>query len=221
VNRRTSYIAAATPLLGCVLLVGLAIAQRRWFDAMVHEDSVLEWGEVCAYGAAAVISARVGRRTRGFVGLAYGLLAVAALAAIGEELSWGQRLLHVTTPERLAAANHQGELNVHNLDSVESATRLVLLAAALYAATLPLLRRPGPFVPPRALVPAFAVVAVYFGIRLAFFSPPTYAQAKFSEWPEFCFAAAVALTAWSTLSHSAGAPVADHREAASPSMSGP
>jgi hypothetical protein len=88
VNRRTSYIAAATPLLGCVLLAGLAIARRRWFDAMVHEDSPLEWGEVCAYGAAAVISARVAQRRGGFVGLAYGLLAIAALGAIGEELSW-------------------------------------------------------------------------------------------------------------------------------------
>jgi hypothetical protein len=73
-------------------------------------------------------------------------------------------------------------LNLHNLSDVESTTRLVLLAAALYGATFPLLRRPGPFVPPRALVPAFAVVAVYFGIRLALLSQPTYAQAKFSEW---------------------------------------
>jgi hypothetical protein len=136
-------------------------------------------------------------------GFAYGLLAFAALAAIGEELSWGQRLFNVTTPETLATANRQQELNVHNLVEVES-TDFVLLAAALYGATLPLLRRPGPFVPPRVLVPAFAVVALYFGIRLAFWSQPTHAQAKFSEWPEFCFAAAVALTALSTLSRPVG-----------------
>lgn len=199
---RIVYMSAVAPVLGSVLLLVLAVAQRHVFDAIVREDSVLEWGEVCAYGAAAVASARVALRTRGFVGLAYALLAVAALGAIGEELSWGQRLLHVTTPERLAAANHQQELNLHNLASVESSTRLVLLAVAVYGATLPLLRRPGPFVPPRALVPAFAVVALYFGIRFAFLSEPTYAQAKFSEWPEFCFAAAVALTAWGTLSRS-------------------
>ena len=53
--------------------------------------------------------------------------------------------------------------------------------------------------PPRVLVPAFGVVAVYFGIRFALLSSATYGQAKFSEWPEFCFAAAVALTAVSTL----------------------
>ena len=195
-----AFVIAATPVLGCALLAALAVAQRDVFDALVREDSPLEWGEVGAYGVAAVVSARVALRTRGFVRLAYGLLAFAALVAIGEELSWGQRLFHVTTPEAVAAANRQEELNLHNLASVESATRFVLLAAATYGAMLPLWRRPGPFVPPRVLVPAFAVVAVYFGIRLALLSEPTYAQAKFSEWPEFCFAAAVALTAHSTLS---------------------
>jgi hypothetical protein len=209
VSSRAAYIAAVVPALGCVLLAALAIAYARAFEAIVREDSVLEWGEVCAYGAAAVASARVARRTRGYVRFAYGLLAVAAVGAIGEELSWGQRLFGLTTPEPLAAANRQQELNLHNLADAESTTRLVLLAAASYGATLPLLRRPGPFVPPRALVPAFAVVAAYFGIRLAFLSRPTYAQAKFSEWPEFCFAAAVALTALSTLSrlYRNGAPV--------------
>jgi hypothetical protein len=146
----------------------------------------------------------VAHRTHGFVSLAYGLLAVAALGAIGEELSWGQRLFHLTTPESVAAANRQQEMNLHNLASVESTMRFALLAAAAYGATLPLFRRPGPFVPPRALVPAFAVVAVYFGVRAALLPQPTYAQAKFSEWPEFCFAAALALTALSTLSRSAG-----------------
>jgi hypothetical protein len=186
-------------VLGCALLAVIAVTQRPAFDAIVREDSPLEWGEVFAYGAVAVIGALVAHRTRGFVRVTYALLAVCAVAAIGEELSWGQRLFHVTTPAALAAANHQEELNVHNLSGAETITRFVLLAAATYGATLPLLWRPGPFVPPRVLVPAFAVVAVYFGIRLAFLPHPTYVQAKFSEWPEFCFATAVALTAYSTL----------------------
>lgn len=202
-NRRVAYTTAALPVLGSLVLAVLAVTQRRAFDAIVREDSGLEWAEVVAYGAAAVFSVRVAQRTRGFVGLAYGLLAVAAILAIGEELSWGQRLFHMTTPGTLAAANHQHELNVHNVAGAESTTRLVLLAVAAYGATLPLFRRPGPFVPPRVLVPAFAVVAVYFGIRFAFLPHPTYVQAKFSEWPELCFAAAVALTALSTLSRSA------------------
>jgi hypothetical protein len=198
-SHRVAYIAAGVPVVGCVLLAALAVVERPAFDAIVREDSILEWGEVLAYGAVVVVSARVAHGGRGFVRVAYTLLALAAVLAIGEELSWGQRLFHLTTPETVAAANRQEELNLHNLAATESATRLVLLAAALYGATLPLLRRPGPFVPPRALVPAFAVVAAYLGTRFAVLPHPTYAQAKFSEWPEFLFAAAVALTALDTL----------------------
>ena len=198
-NRRVAYVTAVVPVVGSVVLAVLAVTERQVFDSLVQEDSVLEWGEVLAYGALAVISARVAHRSRGLVAIAYGLLAVAALLAIGEELSWGQRLFHLTTPGTVAAANHQQELNVHNLGGAETMTRLVMFAAAFYGATLPLFRRPGPFVPPRVLVPAFAVVACYFAVRFAVLHHPTYVQAKFSEWPELCFAAAVALTAHSTL----------------------
>ena len=107
----------------------------------------------------------------------------------------------MTTPAAVAAANRQEELNLHNVAGAESATRLVLLAAALCGVIAPLVLRPGALVPPRALVPAFAVAAGYFAVRFAVLPRPSYVQAKFSEWPEFCFAAAVALAAWSSLAH--------------------
>jgi hypothetical protein len=43
------------------------------------------------------------------------LLAVLFLFGAGEEISWGQRLLGFHTPGWLAAVNHQGEANLHNL----------------------------------------------------------------------------------------------------------
>ena len=75
-----------------------------------------------------------------------------------------------------------------------------MLGAALYGLLAPLVLRPGPFVPPRSLVPAFAVVVAYLAYRFVFLPRPTYVQAKFSEWPELCFAGAVALSACNTLS---------------------
>jgi len=187
------------PVLGCGLLAALAAVDDGAFRFVVHEDSVLEWAEVAAYAVAACAAVAVARRTRGIVRVAYGALVVCALAAIGEELSWGQRLFDVVTPESVAAANRQEELNVHNLAGAESKTRDALLVAALYGGLAPLVLRPGLLVPPRRLVPAFAVAAAYIVIRLAYLPRPNYVQAKFSEWPEFCFAAAVALAALHTL----------------------
>ena len=195
----SARILVLVPPLGCVLLAVLAAVDDATFRLVVREDSVLEWGEVCAYAAAATAGALVARRSHGVVRLAFVGLAVAAFAAIGEEISWGQRIFDVTTPDSLAAENRQEELNLHNLAGADSKVRLLMLGAALYGVLAPFALRPGPFVPPRSLVPAFAVVVAYFTYRLGFLPRPTYAQAKFSEWPELCFAGAVALSACNTL----------------------
>ena len=187
------------PPVGCVTLALIAILHDGAFRALVREDSIIEWAEVLAYACAFVFSVRIARERSGLVAAAYALLAVAAVLGIGEELSWGQRLFGLGTPEPLAAASRQGELNVHNMVDAESPTRLALLVASTYALAAPFVFRPGPFVPPRVLASAFGVVTAYFTVRFVFMPEPTYVQAKFSEWPELCFAVAVALTARSVL----------------------
>jgi hypothetical protein len=164
-----------------VLLAVLAVVDDGAFRAVVREDSVLEWAEVGSYAVAVIAAVGVARRTRGLVRIAYAGLALAAFVAIGEELSWGQRLFGLTTPESVVAANRQAELNLHNVAGAESPARLLLFVAASYGVVAPLVLRRGPFVPPRWLVPAFAVAVAYFGIRFALLPRPTYAQAKFSE----------------------------------------
>jgi hypothetical protein len=39
---------------------------------------------------------------------------------VGEELSWGQRILDISTPESLSKINKQNELNIHNIEFVDS-----------------------------------------------------------------------------------------------------
>ena len=48
-------------LLGCALLAAVAILDEGAFRLIVHEDSVLEWAEVCAYAAAAIVAVRTVR----------------------------------------------------------------------------------------------------------------------------------------------------------------
>jgi hypothetical protein len=43
-------------------------------------------------------------------------LALLFFLAFGEEISWGQRIFGLETPDVLQEANMQGELNLHNLD---------------------------------------------------------------------------------------------------------
>jgi hypothetical protein len=87
------------------------------------------------------------------------LLGLVFLVGAGEEVSWGQRILGIGTPEGLAGANAQSEINVHNLKPVAGVTyqlflvgwySLVLVVpvvAALYAPARRRLRRLVPIVP--------------------------------------------------------------------------
>ena len=182
---------------GTLALIVVASRHEGVFRFLVREDSVLEWAQVVTYAAVVVIAAvslhqllRHARYERAFVVVGLGLF---SLMALGEELSWGQRLLGFETPDVLAQ-NRQQEANLHNDPRFEQLSRVALLIGGVYGVVVPVLkRRPRPLVPPRLAIPLFAVVAAYFGIRLMFLDKPTYVQAKFSEWPELCFAGGIAL----------------------------
>ena len=49
--------------------------------------------------------------------LLFGLAAIAFFWASGEEISWGQRIFGLVTPESLSAVNQQNETNLHNLNT--------------------------------------------------------------------------------------------------------
>jgi len=49
----------------------------------------------------------------------YLLLGFLFLFGFFEEISWGQRILSIETPEKIAAINIQGEINFHNLKGVD------------------------------------------------------------------------------------------------------
>lgn len=187
---------AASPLVGAALVL-LASRNDDLYRLLVKEDAILEWSQVAAYVsvvgiAAATISSHWRQRDVRAV-VVVGGLALVSLLAIGEELSWGQRIVGFETPE-IAGANRQGELTLHNDARVEEPARLALLLGGLYGLCGALtIRRRTPFVPPQVLVTFFAVVVGYMAYRLLALEHPSYVEAKYSEWPETCFAVALCL----------------------------
>jgi hypothetical protein len=138
------YVAASY----CILLLG-----RDAVDWLIEEDSIVEWiGTVGLFaGAACFLWAFVltGRpELRGRYGTVKRLvllgLALLLFVAAGEEISWGQRLLGIATPESLSDVNTQGETNLHNLDlfqNVLSVDRLFQLFWVGFGVVVPLLSR--------------------------------------------------------------------------------
>lgn len=110
-------------------------------DYYIVEDGPLESGTaVFLFLTGLLMLARAVRlrrmRSRPFIAVT-ALVAVVLFFGAGEEISWGQRIFDLETPESLARHNKQGETNLHNLEIGDvSINKLVfsqLLAAGLVA----------------------------------------------------------------------------------------
>lgn len=85
----------------------------------VNEDGIMEWLTVVALvlcflvGCKRLINLPSQRPLR--FKIMVGLLTAFCLFGAGEEISWGQRIFDIQTPEGLKSINRQEETNLHNL----------------------------------------------------------------------------------------------------------
>jgi len=193
-SRRVTRIALLAPPVGGIL-VAAAVENATLYRRLVREDSLLEWLSVVAWIVGLVAAALVAGRTHGLERALWILFALACFAAAGEELSWGQRVFDYGTPDAFRDSDKQEEAALHNLTWAESPTRLAIIAVSVAGAFAPWFTRRVP----RFLVPAFALSALYEVVRLPAGDDPDYRFAKYAEWPELCFAGALAALAVWTL----------------------
>ena len=102
---------------------------------ITHEDSVSESVSAICYLLAAVIFfmewIRGGFRNIFILGYAVLFLVVG-----GEEISWGQRIIGLQTPDSLKELNVQQETNLHNIEGIHQHVRMVGLLVVLTIAVL-------------------------------------------------------------------------------------
>ncbi len=100
---------------------GVLFLGQDGVDAVMGEDHVVEYLGALGLFAASVLFflgfLRVRQSPISWVKKAFLLvLALVFFFGGGEEISWGQRILGLETPEGLRESNVQGELNFHNLE---------------------------------------------------------------------------------------------------------
>jgi len=142
-STRLAYVIVGTVAL--VVGYGVMFLGSGAHDVLMGEDGVVEYvGAFGLFAAAALFFAAFMRARGGSYGTIK-KLALLALAALfffggGEEISWGQRILGIETPEGLSEANVQDELNVHNLavfDGVFTPERLFQLFWITFGVLIP------------------------------------------------------------------------------------
>ncbi len=132
---------------GGYLWVGLT--SPVWFIRLTYEDLYTEWGQLLFFMVTLVLAATLAIRGTVYR-VFFACLAVAAFYTVMEEISWGQRLLEIETPDFFWMNNIQEEMNIHNLftgpedtllkDSIEYVLALALVSFGL---AYPLLLRSG------------------------------------------------------------------------------
>ncbi len=123
------------PAAYCAVNLALFLADADWYGATFGgEDGWFENVQVAAFLAAGVLFALAARQVPRFVAVGYAVFAAVLVFAALEELSWGQRLFDLETPEALRTRNVQGELTLHNLRAVQGELGLALAVLAHVAA---------------------------------------------------------------------------------------
>lgn len=125
---RQNFANYAVPLASAGALVVLILWQIYFPDSMdwwAKEDGPFEYATVLFYGVSSLIFWRMARRgnfplnsTRRFGQIILITGALGCFFIMGEEISWGQRIIGWDTPESWAEMNYQQETTLHNLDWV-------------------------------------------------------------------------------------------------------
>jgi hypothetical protein len=201
VPARTAAALALFPV-GLALIGLLAIPVRPLYRLLVNEDSLGEWLQFALLLALIVLYARLalslwrsGRR--GHAAL-FAIATAGIVFVTGEEISWGQRIIGWQTPEPLEDVNVQGETTVHNIAGVLALFNLGIMAVCAVAMVLPALRwtvwrdrarglSGYLFVPPLALLPAFALTFAYRAFRLLLMPEAGYVISRYGELMELGF----------------------------------
>jgi len=146
------------------------------YTILVTEDKWGEYGSFVSSGiAGALLLALSFRRGPYLRRVMWVMIGLAAIFFAGEEISWGQRIIGLSTPEFLLQYNFQGEVNLHNMKAVHamhlvSKAGYVVLAWSIFSMMVSI-RMPRleekimaigvPLIPIR-LIPIFVLVPFFF-----------------------------------------------------------
>jgi hypothetical protein len=151
-KRKLSAMESIILVAGIIVLAAgffLYFADRSGFDQYVQEDGIVEWITVAGLLAGSIVC--FSRFKKLFFKRGTWFLVITVFLALflffssGEEISWGQRIFGIKSPEYFEKNNAQHETNLHNL--VVSGVKInklvfslmLVIGLCVYLAILPVL----------------------------------------------------------------------------------
>lgn len=178
---------------GFVLLLIFALIRTWPFDVflkMVKEDAAVEWLQFVVLVVSGIFSLLISLRLKSHnfkYHLLFLIISLVLFFIAGDEISWGQRLFSISTPESMIEINRQKEITLHNLKTIpEKGIWYGYLAVSLFGTFSFLLRSKiekfdhflSQLTIPWFISPLFAFPLIY-----NLYTDPLKAT-RFSEWAE-------------------------------------
>lgn len=133
---RTKLIVFLLPAAIFVMFLVIKVWFPYAYDTMVQEDAIIEYIQFGLYLAAAIASFLIATKFFGSGllshGILYSLLCLTLTFVAIEEISWGQRIADIETPNYFTQHNTQGEISIHNLSSFQSHLSVAYMLVGLY-----------------------------------------------------------------------------------------
>lgn len=127
-------------LLVSIFIVWIEVDEDSLHNFISEEDCLLENSTALLYGVSSLLFLIIARRSKFlkrkekilcyFFTIAWGLL---MFIFCGEEISWGQRIFGIETPEFFRLYNTKNEINLHNFSFFSQYTEVVISAITLTA----------------------------------------------------------------------------------------
>lgn len=126
------------PPLLLFILAATRLVYVGFYELLIAEDSFFEYLQFIAYFIAGVFSLKVAikkyKSKNLFLAFIYFMLSLSLIFVAFEEISWGQRILNVETPQAIADNNFQGELTIHNLRPIQKILHYAYMIVGIYGA---------------------------------------------------------------------------------------
>lgn len=127
---RAGHWAQVSACVFSVFSLYVYLAFPTQFIQLCDEDGAIENLTALCFFAAGIAFVYL-NRGGAFRSLCCAGLAVLCVLVAGEEISWGQRILGLQTPQALREVNVQQELNFHNLQWLQGSYRLIMIVFLL------------------------------------------------------------------------------------------
>ncbi|NLG06452.1 MAG: hypothetical protein GX559_02000 [Candidatus Pacebacteria bacterium] len=107
------------PLLLYLLALFVYLRNNQLFRILIQDDHLVEYSQFFLLLLSSITCLFLQKywwKKDKILAILFLLLAIACFFVAGEEISWGQRIFNIETPQQLAERNTQEELTIHNID---------------------------------------------------------------------------------------------------------